>query len=120
VATVEHRQGGNRPAPDPRTRKAAARRGYHLDDLVARRLELADFQRFDLLLAMDRGHYDSMLRMIPPVYHRKVDLFMRYARNFDVDEVPDPYYGGDAGFDVVLDMCEDAVDGLLASLALER
>lgn len=106
--------------PDPRTRKAAARRGYHLDSLVARRLEIADFQRFDLLLAMDRGHYESMLRMSPQVYHPKVDLFMRYARSFDIDEVPDPYYGGENGFEAVLDMCEDAVDGLFASLELGR
>lgn len=107
-------------APDPRTRKAAARRGYDLDKLVARRLEIADFQRFDLLLAMDRGHYESMLRMSPQVYHPKVDLFMRYARSFDIDEVPDPYYGGESGFEAVLDMCEDAVDGLFASLELSR
>lgn len=106
--------------PDPRTRKAAARRGYRLDDLLARRLEIADFQRFDLLLAMDRGHYESMLRMSPTVYRQKVDLFMRYARNFDCDEVPDPYYGDESGFEAVLDMCEDAVAGLFEALALAR
>ncbi|THF60868.1 low molecular weight protein-tyrosine-phosphatase [Pseudothauera rhizosphaerae] len=107
-------------APDPRARRVATRRGYDLDRLVARRLEAADFQRFDLLLAMDRGHYEAMLKMSPEVYHPKVDLFMRYAQRFDFDEVPDPYYGGEAGFEAVLDMCEDAVQGLLAALALRR
>jgi protein-tyrosine phosphatase len=107
-------------APDPRTRQSAAQRGYELDALVARRIEPVDFQRFDLLLAMDRSHYEAMLKMCAPVYRHKVRLFMSYAPNPAFDEVPDPYYGGKAGFEAVLDMCEEAVHGLLESLAPVR
>ncbi len=106
--------------PDPRTRRAAARRGYDLSTLVARRLEPADFQQFDLLLAMDRSHYEAMLNMCAPVYRPKVELFMRFARDAEFDEVPDPYYGGEAGFEAVLDMCEEAVKGLFETLQLQR
>jgi len=100
-------------APDPRTRKAAQLRGYDLSALRARKLDPFDFQRFDLLLAMDRGHLETMRRLCPEVYRPRVGLFMEYARNSEYDEVPDPYYGGPRGFDVVLDMCEDGVKGLL-------
>ncbi|CAL94229.1 low molecular weight protein-tyrosine-phosphatase [Azoarcus olearius] len=100
-------------APDPRTLKAAARRGYDLSPLRARKLELRDFQDFDLLLAMDRGHLDLMKRACPEVYRPKLDLFLRYAAKTGFDEVPDPYYGGPQGFEMVLDMCEAGVDGLL-------
>ena len=102
--------------PDPRTRKAALQRGYDLSAQRARKLETADFQRFDLLLAMDGGHLRFMQRTCPEVYRHKIELFMRFARNHDLDEVPDPYYGGDAGFEAVLNYCEDAVQGLIDRL----
>lgn len=102
--------------PDPRAVKAAARRGYDIAELRARKLEMADFQTFDLLLAMDVGHLEIMLRRCPEVYRPKLQLFMRYAGNHDLDEVPDPYYGGDAGFEAVLDYCEDGVRGLIEFL----
>lgn len=102
-------------APDPRTRKAAAKRGYDLSALRARQLELADFESFDLLLAMDRGHLAHLRRMCPGGLEPRVGLFMAYARRFALDEVPDPYYGGERGFEAVLDYCEDAVTGLLES-----
>lgn len=103
--------------PDPRAIKVAALRGYDLSALRARRLEVADFQRFDLVLAMDAGHLAFMQRMCPPVYHPKLGLFMRYAREYAVDEVPDPYYGGVAGFEAVLNYCEDGAGGLIESLS---
>lgn len=101
-------------APDPRTQKVAAQRGYDLSALRARKIELRDFQQFDFLLAMDRGHLESMQRQCPEVYRPKLRLFMEFGTpgSFDL-EVPDPYYGGPRGFDLVLDMCEDAVRGLL-------
>lgn len=102
--------------PDPRAVKAAARRGYDIAELRARKLEMTDFQTFDLLLAMDVGHLEIMLRRCPEVYRPKLQLFMRYAGNHDLDEVPDPYYGGDAGFETVLDYCEDGVRGLIEAL----
>lgn len=103
--------------PDPRAVKAAAARGYDLSALRARRVEIVDFQRFDLVLAMDAGHLEFMRRMCPEVYRPKLGLFMRYAREHDLDEVPDPYYGGVAGFEVVLDYCEDGAGGLVEMLA---
>lgn len=102
--------------PDARTVRFAARRGYAMTDLRARRLEVADFQRFDLLLAMDASHLETMRVHCPEVYRPKLALFMHYAREHDVDEVPDPYYSGDAGFEMVLDYCEDGVRGVIASL----
>ena len=103
--------------PDQRARKAAAGRGYDLDALRARQLEVRDFQEFDLVLALDAGHLAHMRRKSPPVYHTKIRLLMEFARSYpDVSEVPDPYYGGPAGFEQVLDYCEDAVEGILAWL----
>ena len=103
-------------APDRRTRKVAQLRGYDLADLRARKLEVLDFQRFDLVLAMDRGHLEIMQRLCPEVYQPRLRLFMEYARDSEFDEVPDPYYGGPRGFEAVLDMCEDGVQGVLDSL----
>ncbi|HQZ01582.1 MAG TPA: low molecular weight protein-tyrosine-phosphatase [Thauera sp.] len=104
-------------APDPRTRKVAQQRGYDLSALRARKLEVFDFQRFDLVLAMDRGHLEAMRRLCPEVYRPRLALFMDYAPDSAFDEVPDPYYGGPRGFDVVLDMCESGVRGLLDTLS---
>lgn len=102
--------------PDPRTMKAAASRGYDLSRLRARRLVSADFEYFDLLLAMDQGHLDHMRRVCPPPHAHKLRRFMEFAESRPVGDVPDPYYGGEQGFDVVLDMVEDGVRGLLHHL----
>ena len=104
--------------PDPRAQAAAAKRGYDLSGLRARRFEHADFQRFDLILAMDRDHHSILLRMARPPAARKLKLMMSYARRFKEEDVPDPYYGGPLGFERVLDMLEDAAQGLLESLRL--
>jgi protein-tyrosine phosphatase len=105
--------------PDPRAREAAARRGYDLSELRARRVQQEDFHRFDLVLAMDREHHSILARMAQPSNARKLQLMMSYARRFSEDEVPDPYYGGPRGFELVLDMLEDASRGLLESLLKE-
>jgi protein-tyrosine phosphatase len=102
--------------PDPRSQAAAAKRGYDLSGLRARSFEYADFQRFDLILAMDRDHHSILSRMAQPSAAHKLKLMMSYARRFDEDEVPDPYYGGPEGFERVLDMLEDAAQGLLEYL----
>lgn len=102
--------------PDVRAIRAASKRGYDLSGLRARKLTASDFQRFDLLLAMDRDHLEIMQRACPPVYRPKLQLFMRYAEGHALDEVPDPYYGGDAGFEAVLDYCEEGARGLVAAL----
>lgn len=103
--------------PDPRTQAAAVRRGYDLSGLRARKVERADFQRFDLILAMDHDHHAILSRMAPAAVSHKLRLIMSYAGRFRESEVPDPYYGSPQEFERVLDMLEDAAQGLLVSLA---
>ena len=102
--------------PDPRTCEAALRRGIDLSGLRARKVVPEDFERFDLLLAMDRDNLALLQRGARPEYQAKLGLFMNYASRFDAEEVPDPYYGGEQGFELVLDMIEDAGQGLIRAL----
>ena len=102
--------------PDPRAQASAARRGYDLSGLRARRFERADFQRFDLIVAMDHGHHAILAKLVPPMLAHKLKTMMSYARGFEDEDVPDPYYGGPQAFERVLDMLEDAAKGLLDSL----
>lgn len=103
-------------APDPRTQIAAKARGYDLSPLRARRIEREDFDRFDLVLAMDHENRAFLARLCPPADAHKLKLMMEYARNHAVPEVPDPYDGGPEAFDRVLDLLEDATDGLLETI----
>ncbi len=105
--------------PDARAQAAAAKRGYDLSALRARRFERGDFHRFDVILTMDRDHHSILARLAPPDDGHKLRMMMSYARRFREEEVPDPYYGGPQGFDLVLDMLEDASQGLLESLLKE-
>ena len=102
--------------PDFRTQEAAARRGYDLSALRARKFVREDFQRFDLVLAMDRDNHALLSSMAGAVGKPKLRMMMHYARRFREQDVPDPYYGGPSGFERVLDMLEDAVQGLLDAL----
>jgi protein-tyrosine phosphatase len=103
-------------APDARTQSAAKARGYDLSKLRARRVERADFERFDLVLAMDHDNRAFLARLCPPSSGHKLKLMMEYAQGYTESQVPDPYGGGPTGFDRVLDMLEDATDGLLQAL----
>lgn len=102
--------------PDPRTQRAAAARGYDLSQMRARKVAPQDLDYFDLVLAMDKTNLDNLRRMTHPEKHPKIRLFMDFAHNYDDEEVPDPYYGLGYGFDVVIDMVEDASQGLLDAL----
>lgn len=106
--------------PDPRSCEAAQKRGIDLTGLRARKIVPEDFERFDLLLAMDRANLNFLKRGARPEHHPKLGLFMRYASRFEADEVPDPYYGGEGGFELVLDMAEDAGRGLIAVLRADN
>ena len=103
-------------APDARAQEHARRRGYDLSALRARRVGREDFEHFELILAMDRGHLEILRRIAPPQHRHKLRLFMEFAGEGQLDEVPDPYYGGPGGFERVLDMVEAAARGLLAQL----
>lgn len=102
--------------PDARAVEAAARRGYDLSGLRARKFQREDFQRFDLVLAMDRENHAILARLAQPSTGHRLRLMMEYASRIEETEVPDPYYGGPDGFDRVLDMLEDAARGLLAAI----
>jgi protein-tyrosine phosphatase len=99
--------------PDPRSVAAAFRRGYDLSPLRARQVSPADFERFDLILAMDAGHLSQLKRLCHPAHAGKLKLMMDFAGALTGQDVPDPYYGGADGFERVLDMIEDASRGLL-------
>ena len=102
--------------PDSRSQAAARRRGYDMESLRARVLEPADFERFDLLLAMDENNFEVLRRRAPAAYRERVRLFLDFAPDCGMSEVPDPYYGGPAGFEHVLDLVEEASRGLLMHL----
>lgn len=102
--------------PDRRARETAVKRGIDLSDLRARRAVSEDFERFDYLLAMDRDNYRELMAICPAGYEDRLHLFLDFAPHRPEEEVPDPYYGGVAGFDRVFDMVEEASRGLLAHI----
>jgi len=101
--------------PDRRARAAAERRGYSLDNIRARRIEPSDFERFDFVIAMDRNNLTQLTQEAEVEHHEKIRLFLEFSSAHE-DQVPDPYYGGAAGFERVLDLVEDASRGLLDAL----
>ena len=102
--------------PDPRARLAGENRGYSFEGQEARRVESNDFAVFDLILAMDQRNLRDLQTACPPNEQEKIKLFLEFATDLSVSEVPDPYYGGDDGFDHVLDLVEAASDGLITKL----
>ncbi len=106
--------------PDLRTQRAAQQRGYDLSGLRGRQVEEDDFRRFDYVLAMDKANLAILDRLAPPDGSKKAQLFLDYARHHNEREVPDPYYGGADGFERVLDMVEDAAQGLLQHIRAQR
>jgi protein-tyrosine phosphatase len=99
--------------PDERAIAAAARRGIDLRRLRARQVEAADFERFDLIVAMDRLNRETLLGNCPESCRPRIRLFMGFAGDSEIEDVPDPYYGGPLGFEQVLDLAEEASAGLL-------
>jgi low molecular weight protein-tyrosine phosphatase len=99
--------------PDFRAQRAAERRRYDLSGLRARQVRPRDFEEFDYILAMDRDNLAHLQRLSPPWCRKKVQLFLEYAAGGTAGEVPDPYYGNQAAFELVLDLAEDASRGLL-------
>jgi len=100
-------------APDQRTQATARKRGYDLSVLRARTVHMTDFEQFDHILAMDENNLRDLLDMAPLHQHGKIRLFLGYAPASGITAVPDPFYDGDDGFEHVLDLVEEACDGLL-------
>lgn len=102
--------------PDVRSQRAAAQRGLDLSRLRARQVDPGDFAAFDLILAMDSQNLDLLRQQCPTEHQGKLQRLLDYRQNFSEEDVPDPYYGGPQGFELVLDLIEDAVQGLTAEL----
>ena len=103
-------------APDRRATAEAATRGYDLSGLRARQVQVSDFDDFDYILAMDKQNLADLRAMCPTDFSGHLGLFLPFDPDASVDEVPDPYYGGDEGFTRVLDMVEAASEGLLREI----
>ncbi len=101
--------------PDPRMIKAAGKRGYDLAYQRARKVGLADFYEFDYLLAMDLANHTDLMELAPPNRNADIRLFLDFA-DCETRETPDPYYGGDGGFERVLDLIELGASGFLDHL----
>jgi protein-tyrosine phosphatase len=106
--------------PDVRATAAAMQRGYDLSPIRARQVTPADFERFDYILAMDRSNLMHLESLCPSDYPGHLGLFLAFHPGTSIAEVPDPYYGGDQGFEEVLDLVECAGDGLLRAMEQAR
>ncbi|MFV2060665.1 MAG: low molecular weight protein-tyrosine-phosphatase [Gammaproteobacteria bacterium] len=102
--------------PDGRAQATALTRGIDLSDLRARRATKEDFNNFDYVLAMDNDNYQILKSICPSNQIDKLKLFLDYTSDYDDTEVPDPYYGGEQGFDYVFDLVESASTGLLKDI----
>lgn len=102
--------------PDSRARRAAAQRGYNLDGQRARQVTAQDCERFDLLLVMDDDNLRAVRRLCSATQVHKLKKLTDYLPKSGYPEVPDPYYGGPEGFELVLDLIEEASRALLDEL----
>jgi len=102
--------------PDRRAQAAGKARGYDLAPLRGRQVSVDDFYEFDFIIAMDKANHADLLTIAPADASAVMHMMMDFAPQFDTRSVPDPYFGGDDGFDQVLDMLEEAVDGFLLSI----
>ena len=98
--------------PDARAVAAAHSRGVDISRQRARQVHVDDFDRFDLLIAMDEANVETLRRAAPKHHHGKIKLFLEFADGAGASEVPDPYYGGTDGFGHALDLIEAASRGL--------
>jgi protein-tyrosine phosphatase len=106
--------------PDRRARETALKRGVDLSDLRARLVTVSDFEAFDYVVAMDRSNFQDLSALCPPGLEDRLHMFLDFAPDQPVREVPDPYYGGTAGFERVFDLVEEASRGLLTRIKVDR
>ncbi|MDC5852619.1 low molecular weight protein-tyrosine-phosphatase [Vibrio europaeus] len=112
AGTIGYHQGN---PPDSRSKAAGERRGYSFKGIRSRKVVSGDFEDFDFILAADRDNFADLIQQCPQHLQHKVKLFLDYSDS-EYDEIPDPYYGGDAGFELVLDLIEEASENMLKSL----
>ncbi|WP_440885475.1 low molecular weight protein-tyrosine-phosphatase [Vibrio campbellii] len=101
--------------PDARSMQAGKQRGYSFKGMRSRKVTVGDFDEFDMVLAADKANLADLLDICRTEHRHKVSLFLSHGDS-DYDEIPDPYYGGDAGFELVLDLIEDASEVILKKL----
>jgi len=102
--------------PDQRAQAAAIKRKIDLSSQRARKVEATDFAEFDYVIPMDHSNYSDLQYICPKEHENRISLFLDFANNSNEQEVPDPYYGEGQGFENVLDLVEDAANGLLTSI----
>jgi len=112
AGTIGYHQGN---PPDSRAKAAGERRGYSFKGIRARKVVSADFDNFDLILVADRDNFADLIAQCPQHLQHKIKLFLAFS-DTEYDEIPDPYYGGDSGFELVLDLIEEASENVLKSL----
>ena len=102
-------------SPDPRSQKAGIERGYDFKGIACRRVAEEDFEKFDFIVGMDDENIDNLKKVCPEELQHKIHPMMSFTQS-QFSEVPDPYYGGKRGFELVLDLIEQASDGLIERL----
>jgi protein-tyrosine phosphatase len=101
--------------PDHRSMEIAVKRGIEMSFLRARKLEQKDFEKFDLLIAMDNGHLSTMRNLCPPEHDHKLGLFLDYLQGHEGMDVPDPYYGSMKDFEEAFDLIYQGCDSIIRS-----
>ncbi len=107
-------------APDARAQQASLSRGIDISGQRARRVLNSDFEQFDYILVMDHENHAQLMSVCPDHQCHKINYLLDFSENWQIKEVPDPYYGGSLGFERVLDMVEDAAQGFLAVLNRDK
>ena len=102
--------------PDQRSIEAALSRGVDIRNQISRLVVNSDFENFDIIISMDHRNVDTLKQISDSKYHHKLSLILDYTDDSEYIEVPDPYYGGDDGFKLVLDLLDKAADGLISHL----
>ena len=102
--------------PAKRSIEAALERGIDIRNQISRLVVNSDFENFDYIISMDHRNVDTLKQISDSKYHHKLTLFLDYTDDSEYIEVPDPYYGGDDGFKLVLDLLDKAADGLIRHL----
>lgn len=98
--------------PDRRSAQAAAKRGISFDGIYSRQVNQQDFEQFDYILAADESNLTDLMAMCPKQHQHKLSLYLSHGDS-DYTEIPDPYYGGARGFELVLDLIEQASEAFL-------